>query len=63
MQVLGAEDPTTLCTDAKAVAGRQSLIAVLIPLPDNIMSFMRVSLSHLPMRPCVPIPAPLSLCP
>ena len=40
MQVLVAEDPTTLCTDAKAVAGRQSLIAVLIPLPDNIMSFM-----------------------
>ena len=45
VQVLVAEDPTNLCTnsDAKAVQGRQALIKVLIPLPDNIMSYVRVS--------------------
>jgi hypothetical protein len=46
-QVLMAEDPTNLCIDKNAREGRESFLTVLIPIPDNIMSYMRVS-SYLP---------------
>jgi len=51
-QVLTAEDPTNLCIDKSAREGRESFIAVLIPLPDNIMTYMNVSPSLAPSFLC-----------
>ena len=43
-QVLVAEDPTNLCTSEATRSARESFIAVRIP-SENIMSYMRASLS------------------